>query len=133
MTNSTAKWVRAEDGIIGGVCLSLARELQLDPWLVRVAWLMSVFVLGTGILAYVACVIALPRTDRLEAANESMILGVCLRLSKRQNMDIGLMRLLAIVTLFVSCGGAIFGYILLHFFVPDSASNNEIPPRKSII
>lgn len=130
---STNKWVRAEDGIIGGVCLSLARELQVEPWLVRVAWLMSLMFLGTGLLAYIICVIALPRTDRLAEANETMIMGVCLRLSKRANLEIGLVRLIALTALFVSLGGAIVGYLLLHFMLPESSTNGDAASRKSII
>jgi phage shock protein PspC (stress-responsive transcriptional regulator) len=131
--NNPNKWVRAEDGIIGGVCLSLARELQVEPWLVRAAWLMSLMFLGTGLVAYIICVIALPRTDRLPEANETMIMGVCIRLAKRSNLEIGLVRLLALTSLFVSLGGAIIGYIVLHFMLHDSSTNGEPSTRKSII
>jgi phage shock protein C len=129
----TNKWVRAEDGIIGGVCLSLARELHVEPWLVRAAWLMSLMFLGTGLLAYIICVIALPRTDRLAQAKEPMIMGVCLRLAKRSNLEIGLVRLIALTSLFVSLGGAIIGYLVLHVILPESSTNGEPSARKSII
>lgn len=131
-TTSNLKWVRAEDGIIGGICLQLARQLDIDPWLVRAAWLMTVCVFGTGLLAYVALIIALPRTDRLEKAHEKMVLGVCLRLSQRGNLEIGLARLMALLLLIISCGAVIIGYFVLHFLLPKAAIGNITSRNKSI-
>lgn len=131
VTTTDLKWVRAEDGIIGGVCTQLARQLDLDPWLVRAAWLLTVCVFGTGLLAYVALIIALPRTDRLEKANEKMVLGVCLRLSRRGDLEIGLARLIALLVLVISCGAAVVGYFVLHFILP--ATSAGLPARNKSI
>lgn len=131
-TKTDLKWVRAEDGIIGGVCLQLARQLNLDPWLVRAAWLMTVCVFGTGLFAYVALIIALPRTDRLDKANEKMILGVCLRLSQRGDLEVGLARLMALLLLVISCGAVIAGYFVLHFLLPTKAVGSTHSPNKSL-
>lgn len=133
ITETNLKWVRADDGIIGGVCLGLARQLGVDPWIVRIAWLFSICFMGTGFLAYILCLIALPRTDRLEKANEKMVLGVCLRLAKRESIEIGLTRLIALILLVVSCGTAIIGYCLLYFFLPTSTADGSASNRKSII
>tara|TARA_B110001454_G_scaffold155806_1_gene145104 strand:- start:12864 stop:13274 length:411 start_codon:yes stop_codon:yes gene_type:complete len=131
-TTSNLKWVRAEDGIIGGICLQLARELNLDPWLVRAVWLMTVCVLGTGLLAYVALIIALPRTDRLDKANEKMVLGVCVRLAQRGDLEVGLARLIALLLLVISCGAVILGYFVLHFLLPKATPGQTTPPSKSL-
>ena len=134
MNNSTQLvWVRSEDGIIGGVCQSFARQLNLDPWLIRLAWLLSLCALGTGFLVYILCVIALPRTDRLEKANEKMVLGVCTRLARRENLELGLVRLIALVLLVISFGIAFAGYLILHFILPMNPSGEVFPARKSIV
>jgi|JI10StandDraft_1071094.scaffolds.fasta_scaffold544773_3 phage shock protein PspC (stress-responsive transcriptional regulator) len=131
-TTTNLKWVRAEDGIIGGICLQLARELKIDPWLVRAAWLMTVCIFGTGLLAYIALIIALPRTDRLDKANEKMVLGVCLRLSQRGDLEVGLARLIALLLLVISCGAVIVGYFILHFLLPKTAPGGTLSQSKSL-
>ncbi len=131
-TTTNLKWVRAEDGIIGGICLQLARELKIDPWLVRAAWLMTVCIFGTGLLAYIALIIALPRTDRLDKANEKMVLGVCLRLSQRGDLEVGLARLIALLLLVISCGAVIVGYFILHFLLPKTAPGRTLSQSKSL-
>ncbi|MBL7555120.1 MAG: PspC domain-containing protein [Bdellovibrionaceae bacterium] len=131
-TKTDLKWVRAEDGIIGGVCLQLARQVNLDPWLVRAVWLMTVCVFGSGLLAYVALVIALPRTDRLDKSNEKMVLGVCARLSQRGDLEVGLARLIALLLLLISCGAVIFGYFVLHFLLPTKMPGSAQTPNKSL-
>lgn len=132
-TVTDLKWIRSEDGIIGGVCLQLARQLNVDPWLVRAAWLLTLCVFGTGLLAYIACVIALPRTDRLDKAKEKMVLGVCLRLSQRGDLEVGLARLMALVLLVLSCGFVILGYFVLHFLLPSTSAGTPGARTKSII
>lgn len=108
------KWVRAEDGIIGGVCLGLARQMNVDPWMVRLAWLTALLIFGTGVLAYLLCVLAFPRTDRLSSAYDKKILGVCARIAKRSNTEVGLVRLLALLLLIVTGGLAVVGYFVFH-------------------
>lgn len=131
-TKTDLKWVRAEDGIIGGICMQLARQLNLDPWLVRAAWLLTVCVFGTGLFAYIALIIALPRTDRLDKANEKMILGVCFRLSQRGDLEVGLARLMALLLLVISCGAVIVAYFVLHFLLPTQSPGRSQTPSKSL-
>lgn len=131
-TTTNLKWVRAEDGIIGGICLQLARQLNVDPWLVRTAWLMTICVFGTGLIAYIALIIALPRTDRLDKANEKMVLGVCVRLAQRGELEVGLARLMALLLLVISCGAVIVGYFALHFLLPKIAPGQTLPQSKSL-
>ncbi|MBL7544442.1 MAG: PspC domain-containing protein [Bdellovibrionaceae bacterium] len=126
------KWVRAEDGIISGVCLQLARQLNIDPWLVRAVWLMTLCLFGTGLLAYLICTVALPRTDRLENANEKKILGVCVRLSQRGNLEVGLARLVALTLLVISCGAMIAAYVILYFLLPTTSTALSGQSNKSI-
>ena len=47
---------------LDGVCGGLAEYFHIDPTLVRAAWaLVTVFTAGTGLLAYLACAIIIPR------------------------------------------------------------------------
>lgn len=48
------------DKKIGGVCAGLADYFDLDATIVRVVWLLAVFLGGTGVLAYLILWIVLP-------------------------------------------------------------------------
>lgn len=116
------RWVRStQDSVLAGVCGGLARELDLPTWLVRLAWVLSVFIFGMGVLAYIACVIALPREDRQELARNKMILGVCAAIDRRGDMEVGIARLIALTLLFGTGGAALVGYIVLYFVLVSSA------------
>src|SRR5580704_14639542 len=44
----------------GGVCAGLAEYFDLDPTIVRIVWLLAIFLGGTGFLLYVVLWIVLP-------------------------------------------------------------------------
>jgi phage shock protein C len=48
------------DKKIGGVCAGVARYLDLDTNLVRLVWLLTFLLAGTGFVAYVICWIVIP-------------------------------------------------------------------------
>src|SRR3712207_5301364 len=87
------KWVRSQYGIIAGVCEGIGRTFDIDPWIVRLVWIVSVLFLGTGLLFYLICALALPRQDRWVEAQDKKILGVCARISRSADMEVGLVRL----------------------------------------
>lgn len=49
------------DKWIGGVCSGFARYLEVDITIVRLLWLATVILAGTGVLAYIICWIIIPR------------------------------------------------------------------------
>ena len=49
-----------DDKILGGVCGGIAQYLEVDPTLIRVLWVVSIFVFGGGALAYLLCWIIIP-------------------------------------------------------------------------
>lgn len=49
------------DKKIGGVCGGLAEYFEVDPLLVRVAFLAAFFGFGTGLLAYIVLWLLAPR------------------------------------------------------------------------
>lgn len=58
----------SKNGPIGGVCYGIAKYLNIDVVVVRIIWLVLVFCVGTGLLAYLICWIVLPdiNSDMIE-------------------------------------------------------------------
>ena len=46
---------------IDGVCGGIAKFFNVDPTIVRLIWLIAVLFGGTGVLAYIICMIVIPR------------------------------------------------------------------------
>ncbi len=49
-----------ENRMIAGVCGGIAEYMDLDPTIVRLAWVVMVFGLGFGVLAYIIAWIIVP-------------------------------------------------------------------------
>jgi phage shock protein C len=49
-----------KDRVLGGVCAGLGSYFNIDPVLVRVVWVISFFVGGVGLLAYLISWIIIP-------------------------------------------------------------------------
>lgn len=109
-------WVRSKDGWLGGVCAGLAKHFGVEVWLMRLIWVIST-VLFVPILFYFVLVFSLPREDKIEDSLRPKLLGVCLKLSKKLNIEVGLMRTLALSSLFISCGIALLVYFLVHMIL----------------
>ncbi|KHD38759.1 phage-shock protein [Clostridium acetobutylicum] len=45
---------------ICGVCGGIGEYLNIDPTIIRLLWIVLLFVFGTGILAYIICAIVMP-------------------------------------------------------------------------
>lgn len=54
-------FISETDRKIGGVCGGIVEYLDIDSTIVRLAWLIAVLCLGTGILAYIIAWIVIPR------------------------------------------------------------------------
>lgn len=123
------KWVRAKDGAICGVCKGLARTLEIPVGLFRLLWIVSVLFVGVGFGLYVLCAICLPREDRQEKARRGRVLGVCARIAQKTDLEVGIVRFLAVALLLLSLGSTLVGYIVLHFVLDhNSASKPSTPP-----
>ena len=46
---------------IDGVCAGIAEYLNIDPTIVRLIWAFLVLFAGTGVLAYIICMLVIPR------------------------------------------------------------------------
>jgi phage shock protein C len=49
------------DRILGGVCGGIAEYLGVDPMIIRLIWVISIFAWGFGVLAYIIAWIIIPR------------------------------------------------------------------------
>lgn len=50
------------DKKIDGVCAGIANYFNLDPTVVRIAWVLLVALGGSGIFAYIICMIIMPES-----------------------------------------------------------------------
>ena len=48
-----------------GVCGGLAEYFDIDPTIVRVLWILLIFCVGTGILAYLVAAIIMPKKSEI--------------------------------------------------------------------
>ena len=46
---------------LDGVCAGIAEYFNLDPTLIRLAWVLFSACVGSGIIAYIICAIIIPR------------------------------------------------------------------------
>ena len=127
------KWVRAKDGAIFGVCKGLARALDIPVGLFRLLWILSILFLGAGFWLYLILAVSLPREDKGVQALDSRFLGVCAKIALRSNLEIGVVRFLAICLSLLSMGATFVGYLVLYFVLEEkknypSDNNASVPP-----
>jgi|GEM_PF-1237232 len=118
-------FLRSRDGIVAGVCKGIAQKLEVDPWLIRIIWLASVMIFGAGIALYVVLALGLTREDLIEKANTKKILGVCLRISQNAQVEVGMVRVLTMISALMSLGVVVLAYVVLHFFMPWPNEQNR--------
>lgn len=125
MTEQTAqnwnyRWVRSDKGALAGVCKGLSEALGIETWILRVIWLVAVLWFGSGIVLYLVLAVCLPRVDRLDQALDRKLLGVCARIAKRYQLEVGLVRTGFVLFLFITFGAAILVYGLCYFLIPKA-------------
>lgn len=113
---NTNRFLRPK-GVIKGVCAALARDLGFDVVLVRIAWLVFLC-FGVGFVAYILCWIAFPSEADPTMGKGKRILGVCAAIAKRSQQPVAVIRLIALVLLFVSVGAVLVAYGLALLVIP---------------
>jgi phage shock protein PspC (stress-responsive transcriptional regulator) len=105
------RWVRSrEDRVIGGVCGGIARALGVDPLIVRVAAVGSVFLAGLGLFLYLGAMLLLPDEEGETIASTDSTSG-------RLWTALGVLALVAAAGVLLS--GAVLGAI--GVFIPLAA------------
>lgn len=115
-------WTRSSDGWIAGVCQGFADRFEVNAGFIRLIWLGSILFAGVGFLIYFICAFCLPVEGNEASAQKAKFLGVCLRLSHKTDMDVGLLRILAVVIALGSFGTTILAYIIIHFLLPKQVA-----------
>jgi phage shock protein C len=46
--------------MLGGVCGGIADYFEVDPTIIRLGWVVLILAAGTGLLAYLICLIVVP-------------------------------------------------------------------------
>ena len=46
--------------MIGGVCAAIGNSLNIDPTILRIVWLLTILLAGTGLLVYIICWLLIP-------------------------------------------------------------------------
>ena len=125
ITVNNEKWVRSPDGILAGVCQGLSGAFKVDPWIVRILWIASVLTFGVGLGLYIILAVSLPRQDKANDAYSKRILGVCSRVARKLEIEVGLVRAGAIVLGLMSAGAVVVGYIILHFILDQQGNHGH--------
>ena len=117
---------RSPDKSIAGVCSGIAETFGIEPILVRLAFLASLFFGGSGLLLYIILWIilpveenhvSLPQKKLYRSRSERFIGGVCGGLAKYLDWDVSIIRLIFIV-LILSLGSGLLLYLLLWILIP---------------
>ena len=110
---------RDPNGFFAGVCLGLAKRIGVDVFWVRLGWILSMIFFGIGFFVYIDCAITFPREDEVYRNNQKKFLGACYRLGKKLNWDVGILRFIALWTVFCSGGTGIVIYLVLAVALPE--------------
>ena len=119
MTYPATRWVRSKNGMVAGICEGIAERIGVEAWILRVLLVLGTVCFFTGPLIYLALAVSLPREDRIQEAYEKMFLGVCSRISRRTDLEIGIVRAGMILLLISTFGFALIAYVVLAIFMPD--------------
>ena len=115
---------KSNDGIVAGVCQGLAEHLDIAVGWLRLAWLLSVVFLGTGLLVYIILAISLPSEGQLEKNKKKMLLGACLKLANKMEWDVGVVRACFALLFLISGGSGLLIYLLLAIALPNEKKIN---------
>lgn len=109
------RWVRSQDRWIAGVSGAIAKNIQVETWVVRLIWALAALYFGVGCLFYLSLAVSLPLEGFVHEAYKAKILGVCHEISLRTRVEVGVVRFVALILLVLSVGFTFFAYIILHF------------------
>jgi phage shock protein PspC (stress-responsive transcriptional regulator) len=114
-------WTRSRNGWLTGLCEGIGNRLNIEPNLIRAAWLVSILFFGTGLFFYILLSLVVPREDLLGDYNGQKVLGVCHRLAKKTGHDLAVIRVITTLLFISSFGMAFIGYLALYLFLPENS------------
>lgn len=117
--------------MISGVCGGLSESLGIDVMIIRAVFVISLFLGGTGLLAYLILMVVLPKDNNEEyiviedsespkrlyrSWENRMIAGVCGGIATYLKLDPSLMRLVFVGLLIAGIGIPV--YLVLWLIIP---------------
>lgn len=119
-----------DNKIIAGVCGGLSDAFGISLNIVRLVFFISVFFGGAGLIAYLILMFVLPEAGYsksehneihtgkklLRLWNSRKIAGVCAGLAKYFNLDLGVVRMVFLLSVFIG-GFGVYIYIILWFIL----------------
>jgi len=121
------------DKVIAGVASGISNYFQVDPIIIRIIFLASLFAGGFGFFAYIICWIGIPAKDGSEQIitrryyrdmDDKVIGGVAMGIAKYFSVDVSIIRILFIVSIFFGGFGLIV-YFILWFITPEAKTVGE--------
>ena len=121
------------DKVIAGVASGISNYFQVDPIIIRIIFLASLFAGGFGFFAYIICWIGIPAKDGSEQIitrryyrdiDDKVIGGVAMGIAKYFSVDVSIIRILFIVSIFFGGIGLIV-YFILWFITPEAKTVGE--------
>jgi len=121
------------DKVIAGVASGISNYFQVDPIIIRIIFLASLFAGGFGFFAYIICWIGIPAKDGSEPIitrryyrdmDDKVIGGVAMGIAKYFSVDVSIIRILFIVSIFFGGFGLIV-YFILWFITPEAKTVGE--------
>ncbi len=130
---------RSPNGILGGVCQGLGEHFGISPNIMRLIWVVSALLAGTGVLFYLVLWWIMPsadtedsdywqlsgqatpmrRPDSHKNSQDRKIFGVAAALARRFGIDPTYIRLLALALLFASGPAIGIVYLGATLFIPE--------------
>ena len=118
-------WLRASDGVLFGVCKGLSKIFHVPVGVLRAIWIFAFLCGGFGAGLYILFAISLPREDEYWRAYDRRVLGVCSRLARKTEMDVGLVRFFMLCSVLMSFGFTIIVYFLLNFLLDNESNRSD--------
>jgi phage shock protein PspC (stress-responsive transcriptional regulator) len=126
------QWTRSDDGALFGVCKGIAKHVDVPVGILRLIWLGSVLIGGSGLGVYLLLALSLPKESQASNAYKPRLLGVCANLASRLEFDVGLFRFVTLCVFLISLGMTSILYLAAYFFLPQpleaSRNNASSPP-----
>ena len=118
------------DKVIGGVASGISNYFKIDPLITRIIFITMAFLGGFGLLAYIICWIGIPAGNDSESiirkryyrdSDEKVLGGVAMGVANYFSVDVSLVRILFLISIFFGGFGVLI-YFILWFITPEATT-----------
>lgn len=118
------------DKVIGGVASGISNYFKIDPLITRIIFITMAFFGGFGLLAYIICWIGIPAGNDSESiirkryyrdSDEKVLGGVAMGVANYFSIDVSLVRILFLISIFFGGFGVLI-YFILWFITPEATT-----------